>query len=110
MFFTGSTIPLTDVMHQNHQSVAMTQNRTPPTLFQYPSKCSFIHFYYSIALDVVVVYELYRKASFACMYALIVKESHLIQSQKHQTHQKAIFLHWSHNQTKNLQFKSNLCI
>lgn len=40
MFFTGTTtIPL-DVMHQNHQSV-MTQNRTPPTLFQYPSK-SFI--------------------------------------------------------------------
>lgn len=38
MFFTGTTIPLTDVMHQNHQSVAMTQNRTPPTLFQYPSK------------------------------------------------------------------------
>ncbi|XP_070504575.1 protein winged eye isoform X3 [Chironomus tepperi] len=31
------TIPLTDVMHQNHQSVAMTQNRTPPTLFQYPT-------------------------------------------------------------------------
>lgn len=39
MFFTGTTtIPLTDVMHQNHQSVAMAQNRTPPTLFQYPSK------------------------------------------------------------------------
>jgi hypothetical protein len=39
MFFTGTTtIPLSDVMHQNHQSVAMTQNRTPPTLFQYPSK------------------------------------------------------------------------
>ncbi|KAG5680222.1 hypothetical protein PVAND_009746 [Polypedilum vanderplanki] len=35
MFFTGTTIPLTDVMHQNHQSVAM--NRTPPTLFQYPT-------------------------------------------------------------------------
>ena len=41
MFFTGTTIPLTDVMHQNHQSVAMTQNRTPPTLFQYPSKWNF---------------------------------------------------------------------
>lgn len=40
MFFTG-TIPLTDVMHQNHQSIAMTQNRTPPTLFQYPSKYLF---------------------------------------------------------------------
>lgn len=39
MFFTGTTtIPLSDVMHQNHQSVAMSQNRTPPTLFQYPSK------------------------------------------------------------------------
>lgn len=42
MFFTGTTIPLSDVMHQNHQSVAMTQNRTPPTLFQYPSKCRSI--------------------------------------------------------------------
>lgn len=46
MFFTG-TIPLTDVMHQNHQSVAMTQNRTPPTLFQYPSKYSWCFYYYS---------------------------------------------------------------
>lgn len=45
MFFTGTTtIPL-DVMHQNHQSVAMTQNRTPPTLFQYPTSKSicFLH-------------------------------------------------------------------
>lgn len=43
MFFTGTTtIPLSDVMHQNHQSVAMTQNRTPPTLFQYPSKFLFL--------------------------------------------------------------------
>lgn len=49
MFFTGTTtIPL-DVMHQNHQSL-MTQNRTPPTLFQYPSEW-FIPRYYSLVFD-----------------------------------------------------------
>lgn len=37
MFFTG-TIPLTADVLQSHQSMAMAQNRTPPTLFQYPSK------------------------------------------------------------------------
>lgn len=37
MFFTG-TIPLTADVLQSHQSMAMAHNRTPPTLFQYPSK------------------------------------------------------------------------